>query len=807
MNLKNNKVKTLIVFSIVIIVVLLLLTIVLNFALVKFGIIKIQTVSEETQKQEAQDKINSKIKNVKIECYIKNNKLPGLQYLADKLCEDNDIEYVRVKKKETASSERIILGEAETIATKLENYPYEFEINRKLQLTSTSRNLNENTNSNDTTGTYYIMSSDNGISNVSIVLQNETGFKEITYPENEMTLNMNNRNKVGIDYQISEEKDYYFRIKNEKGTKDIELNKNSCITVDEVMNETYPIATRYGIENGKIVSLSSEYEGTIKYSLDGRKTWQEYDKPIVIPDTTTIYAKIEVANMITKIEEKQIVLNYASDALPPECCDGNNSTEKSLTYGNYKLYIDEEVYGAPLIFNGYTTNWYQGWAEKRAKLDFYLKDGTTVNLFDVNTPTTWTDYVITIPQDAEYLQFTANDSYALNILDIRLDRGPKYVESKQYTKVTSEGFEDPYTNVTINYFKSDDIRLYKIGNGSWEIYEDIPVRTEIGDILYAKGIDKNGIENTSQLTVNYATDTLPKECYDNNLNTEKSLTYGNYKLYISEEMYGEILLLNGYTTNVYQGYDNRRAKLDFYLKDGTTTNIIDVNRPTTWTDYNITIPQNAEYLQITANDSYAFNIKDITIDKAPKYVESKQYTKLTSAGFENPYTNVTINYFQADITRLYKIGNGDWKEYENVPIRTEIGEILYAKGIGRDGKEHTSQLTINYAADTLPKECYDNNLNTEKSLTYGNYKLYISEEMYGKTLLLNGYTTNWYQGWAEKRAKLDFYLNDGSTTSIINTNTPTTWTDYNITIPQNTRYLQFTATDSYAFNIKDLRVK
>ena len=477
---------------------------------------------------------------------------------------------------------------------------------------------------NDTIGTYFVLSNEGEYSNISIAMYNESGFKEIVYPNNEMTLTINNKTKIGMEYKISAGNDYYITVKNNNGSRNIELVNNTCVNINETTNDAYPMATKYGIKAGKIISLSSPYSGTIQYSLDGRKTWKDYNKPIVLFDTTTIYAKIEVANLITRIEEKQIIINYAPDALPTVCYDGNQNTESALISGNYKLYIDEEVYGTPLIFNGYTTNYWQGHSDKIVKLDFYLKDGTTVNIFDnITRPNVWTDLNIIIPQNSDYLQFTATDLYALNIKDISLDRTPKFVEAKQHTKLTAEGFEDAYTNLTINYYQSDTTRLYKIENGAWQNYQDTPIRTEVGQTVYAKGIDKNGVENTSQITIDYAPDALPKECYDKNQNTERALTHGNYKLYITEEMHGKVLEFSGYTTNYWQGHSDKIVKLDFYLKDGTTVNIFDnITSPKTWTNFSIVIPQNVNYLQFTATDSYALNIKDIKVSVKTLYLKS-----------------------------------------------------------------------------------------------------------------------------------------------------------------------------------------
>lgn len=71
-----------------------------------------------------------------MEKYAEDNKMPNLQDLSNELCEDEEIEYVKLPTKQVASLEKIDIGENTSILTKLKEYPYEFEINSLLQLSS-----------------------------------------------------------------------------------------------------------------------------------------------------------------------------------------------------------------------------------------------------------------------------------------------------------------------------------------------------------------------------------------------------------------------------------------------------------------------------------------------------------------------------------------------------------------------------------------------------------------------------------------------------------------------------------------------
>lgn len=75
--------------------------------------------------------------------------MPSLQELADGLCEDNEMQYVLTESKKQASLEKIEVGEAKSIFTKLKEYPYEFEIDNELKLASINGVKVSTTENND----------------------------------------------------------------------------------------------------------------------------------------------------------------------------------------------------------------------------------------------------------------------------------------------------------------------------------------------------------------------------------------------------------------------------------------------------------------------------------------------------------------------------------------------------------------------------------------------------------------------------------------------------------------------------------
>ena len=135
--MNKNKGITLIALVITIVILLILSGITIVSLTGENGLLKrAQVAKDTTNKNQAAETMNLKITNIQISSYAENQELPSLQYVADKLCEDNDMEYVLLESKKTASLDKIIVSEGKSIYTKLKEYPYEFEINSSLQLAS-----------------------------------------------------------------------------------------------------------------------------------------------------------------------------------------------------------------------------------------------------------------------------------------------------------------------------------------------------------------------------------------------------------------------------------------------------------------------------------------------------------------------------------------------------------------------------------------------------------------------------------------------------------------------------------------------
>lgn len=135
--MRDTRGITLIALIITIIVLLILAGVTVKLTIGDRGIFETSKIAkEETNKSQATEIMKLKIVDMQMESYAKYEKLPSLQYVSDKLCEDADIEYVKLKGQTTASLEHIDITGHDSIFTKLKEYSYEFEIDSSLQLAS-----------------------------------------------------------------------------------------------------------------------------------------------------------------------------------------------------------------------------------------------------------------------------------------------------------------------------------------------------------------------------------------------------------------------------------------------------------------------------------------------------------------------------------------------------------------------------------------------------------------------------------------------------------------------------------------------
>lgn len=138
MSNKKNTIRGITIVSLIItIIVLIILGAVTLYFIFNDNILEKTISSEkETNKQIATELMTIKISLAQINFYEKNHKLPTLKDLSLELKEDSEIAYLAETTRIASAEYDVISDNPVCIYTKLNNYPYEFEINSSLQLAS-----------------------------------------------------------------------------------------------------------------------------------------------------------------------------------------------------------------------------------------------------------------------------------------------------------------------------------------------------------------------------------------------------------------------------------------------------------------------------------------------------------------------------------------------------------------------------------------------------------------------------------------------------------------------------------------------
>lgn len=135
---RNFRGITLISLVITIVILIILASVAIYLSLGNNGIFnRAKEAKELTNKQTATEKINFKITTAQMNRYAEKQEMPTLKELSEVLRDDNEIQYV-TEKSQIASTKYEVGENPTSIYTKLNEYPYEFEIDSSLRLASIS---------------------------------------------------------------------------------------------------------------------------------------------------------------------------------------------------------------------------------------------------------------------------------------------------------------------------------------------------------------------------------------------------------------------------------------------------------------------------------------------------------------------------------------------------------------------------------------------------------------------------------------------------------------------------------------------
>lgn len=391
---KEIKGITLVALVITIIILLILAGVAIN-ALTQTGLFEnAEKAKSETTRSQATETINLKITDIQIDSYAENKQLPNLQYLADKLCEDDDMEYVLKTSKKSASLEKINVGGVSSIYTKLKKYPYEFEINSSLQLASIDgiklSSDSDNWNHKNTWNKLL----DIGFS-IDEIVNNKIIFEKVLNKEEDIDYIINStsdimpfvvNSKVAMK-TIGETPDiskYIFGSTEEKiETNKIWLsailnNSNALAGLDESNPINVPVMTGYNTPSGEVSSSSEESSSYASWKAFNRTlssntdTWLSKGLPAWIQykfDNPVLVYKFEVYNRFYSYP------NYVN-AICDFSLNGSLDGENWDLLGNYTNDKYDSMQGKTYVVNDISKRYrYYRITVNTAK----LTDGTLIN--------------------------------------------------------------------------------------------------------------------------------------------------------------------------------------------------------------------------------------------------------------------------------------------------------------------------------------------------------------------------------------------------------------------------------------------
>ena len=541
----------------------------------------------------------------------------------------------------------------------------------------------------------------------------------------------------------------------------------------------YPTLTEYGVKltDKSYIVYDNRNDILNYYSVDNGETWKIYEGPFEISSGTILAKSVKKVSGLTITAKKTV--DMPSDALGPEAYDSSETTAYTFDSTSKKLYISEEMIGKS--FRIKATGKYDG-------TTILIKNSSGDNLYSKNLgwlPGT-IDEVITIPSNASYIQITVSYRGA-DIYHIEPYITPVITNTKFYPILTEYGVTPGYNSIKINYFQTSSQRMYRINDGAWKIYEDKSIRLEIGQKIEVKGIDKYGRETPiATYTAVLPSDALGQKAYDKDDETSETLGYNNNKkIYISSELIGKKVTIYTYLT-YFQAH-----KIAFY---DSNNNVLvtyqlskeDYSSTSKFIRENYSVPNNTAYLMYidTLSHRDPCNIHEISVYKTPIITDVKYYPTLTEYGVQHGYNTVTLTYFSTSVERLYRIDNGEWLNYEDKPIKLEIGQKIEAKGIDKYQEETLiSSYTATLPSDALEPSAYDSSDTSSHTFSTTSKKLNISKEMIGNSFRIKA--TGKY---------------DGTTIKIVNASGTTIYSknlgwlpgtiDESITIPDNSSYIQ-----------------
>lgn len=328
---------------------------------------------------------------------------------------------------------------------------------------------------------------------------------------------------------------------------DLDMPKAPVITQTSALS--YPVLTQYGIVIDAEAEIQYDTRSDISnyYSTDSGKTWKEYTEKI---STQCVNIIAKSVKKISGLEIKQTIglSATANDAIGKESYDKDNETYVDFRGKGpieYFVKVLPEMAGKRITLlrsmGHYTTHGIKFYNDNNDEISNEILKGHINNLK--------TEYVI--PEGSKKIGFYYSSSNSQDwgrIFEVEVRLSPVIQVESYYPTLNVNEVEKGHNKIKLSYLETNIKKLYKINDEEWKDYSGNEIILQIGDTIYAKGIDKNGIE-TDIVTYESVlpSDTLGIEAYDGD---ETFLVYNGqwaeYFVGINSSLQGKLLSFSGY---------------------------------------------------------------------------------------------------------------------------------------------------------------------------------------------------------------------------------------------------------------------
>ena len=303
-------------------------------------------------------------------------------------------------------------------------------------------------------------------------------------------------------------------------------------------------------------------------------------------------------------------------------------------------------------------------------------------------------------------------------IDLKMPKKPVINLGVGYPLITEYGIK-MNTRSTIIYddTRDDLVNEYSLDNGeTWKIYNG-PF-DDANQKVIARSTTKSGLVIETIKEVTQPTDALGYLAYDDDVLTYDTVYGGTHDryIYVDPSVVGSNFTIDygtGCSTSlsvIYYDNDNIAIKSD----DVYSGCSIEKNTAT------LTIPNNTVKMNVRTHQvqiNWELQIYELKLDTTPNIKNSYQYPKLTEEGMIDGYNNITINYYNTSVQKLYKIDDGEWQTYKS-PVKLILGQTITAKGIDKNNNVSLKTYISEAKSDSLSNVLYDGN---DATLKYADY--------------------------------------------------------------------------------------